>query len=81
MRLEINNLVALPKLVELHFLCLVLAAIRSLLTTFGHDTLSSWSTSRIPMALLSSLHSTLVRASARGAGGRGSIPDCVTPKT
>ncbi len=27
------------------------------------------------------LHSTVVRASARGAGGRGSIPDRVTPKT
>ncbi len=27
------------------------------------------------------LRSTVVRASARGAGGRGSIPDRVTPKT
>ncbi len=30
---------------------------------------------------LPSLRSTLVGASARGAGGRGSIPDRVTPKT
>ncbi len=27
------------------------------------------------------LRSVVVRASARGAGGRGSIPDRVTPKT
>ena len=27
------------------------------------------------------LRSTVVRASARGVGGRGSIPDRVTPKT
>ncbi len=27
------------------------------------------------------LRSTVVRASARGAGGRGSIPDRITPKT
>ncbi len=35
----------------------------------------------IPILTRPPLRSTVVRASARGAGGRGSIPDSVTPKT
>ncbi len=34
-----------------------------------------------PTTVIPALRSTVVRASARGAVGRGSIPDRVTPKT
>ncbi len=35
----------------------------------------------LPTFLRPPLRSIVLRASARGAGGRGSILDCVTPKT